>query len=100
VKPATGSLPATTASPPTTGSLDYGVTSVDVSIPNGASVIEAETTFTVTAALEKRLAPYAQGERVESVRLTATPGQSSSMVLLTASGRKVEVPAAALAAGW
>jgi hypothetical protein len=87
-------------SPPTTGTLETASTSVALNIPNGTSVIEAETTFTVTGALEKDLAPYAQGETVERVRLTAEPGQPSKMVLLTASGREVEVPAAAQASGW
>jgi hypothetical protein len=70
--------------------------SVDLNIPDGASVISATTTFVVTAALNEWLSPFAQGEWVEQVRLTATPGQPSNMVLVTASGREAEVPALAL----
>lgn len=87
-------------SPPTAGSLDDASTSVSLNIPDGRSVLMATTTFTVVAALGEHLAPFAQGERVDRVRLTAEPGQPSRMVLLTASGREVAVPAAALAAGW
>jgi hypothetical protein len=90
----------TVDSPPTVGSLNDATTSVNLDVPDGRSVIMATTTFTVMAALGERLAPYAQGEPVERVRLTAAPGQPTKMVLLTASGREVEVPAAALAAGW
>ena len=85
-------------SAPTTGTLQNGATSVQVDIPDGASVVSATTTFTVTAELKDRLAPFARGERVEKVRLTATPGQPSTMALLTASGRELALPAAALAA--
>lgn len=90
----------TVDSPPTAGSLDDGTTSVDINIPDGRSVISATTTFTVLAALGNQFAPYAQGEKVERVRLQAEPGQPSKTILLTASGRELEVPAAALAAGW
>lgn len=90
----------TVDSPPTSGSLDNATASVSLNIPDGRSVLMATTTFTVVADLGKQLAPYAQGETVERVRLTAEPGQSSKMVLLTSSGREVEVPAAARAAGW
>ena len=87
-------------SSPTAGTLDSASTSVDLDIPDGASVIEAEATFTVTADLGVRLAPYALNEPLDRVRVTATLGQPSTMILQTASGREVEVPAAALAAGW
>lgn len=90
----------TVDSPPTAGSLDDATASVSLDIPDGRSVLMATTTFTVTAALGEQLAPFAQGERVERVRLTTSPGQPSTMVLLTASGHEVEAPAAALAAGW
>jgi hypothetical protein len=85
---------------PTTGSLDNATASVSLDIPDGHSVLMATTTFTVVAALGEQLAPFAQGEPVERVRLTASPGQPSTLVLLTTSGREVEAPAAALAAGW
>ncbi|MDS4060339.1 MAG: hypothetical protein RKP73_17480 [Candidatus Contendobacter sp.] len=99
VVPRTGA-PVSTDSPPTVGTLETAAATVALNIPEGASVIEAETTFTITAALNQRLAPYAQGEPVERVRLTAEPGRPATMVLLTATGREVEVPAAARAAGW
>lgn len=37
---------------------------------------------------------------MERVHLTAEPGQRSKLVLLTASGREMEAPAAAQANGW
>ncbi|MCB1905454.1 MAG: hypothetical protein KDI18_15465 [Gammaproteobacteria bacterium] len=90
----------TVDSAPTAGSLDNATTSVNIDIPDGRSVLTATTTFTVLAALGEMFAPYAQGETVEQVRLSAEAGQPSKMFLLTASGREVELPAAALAAGW
>ncbi|WP_295577354.1 hypothetical protein [uncultured Lamprocystis sp.] len=89
-----------TDSAPTVGTLADASTTVSVSIPEGRSVLMATTSFIVTAALGEHLAPYAQGETVEQVRLTASPGQPSRMVLLTASGRELDLPAGALAQGW
>jgi len=89
-----------TNSPPTAGTLADASTTVSVSIPEGRSVLMATTSFIVTAALGEQLTPYAQGETVEQVRLTASPGQPSRMVLLTASGRELDLPAGALAQGW
>jgi len=91
---------STVDSLPTAGSLDGASTRVSLNIPDGRSVLTATTTFTVVAALGERLSPFAQGEPVERVRLSTEPGQPSRMVLFTASGREVEVPAATLAAGW
>jgi len=93
--------PATsTDSPPTAGTQADASTTVSVSIPEGRSVLMATTSFIVTAALGERLAPFAQGETLEQVRLTASPGQPSRMVLLTASGRELDLPSGALAQGW
>jgi hypothetical protein len=89
-----------TDSAPTVGTLADASTTVSVSIPEGRSVLMATTSFIVTAALGERLAPFAQGETLEQVRLTASPGQPSRMVLLTASGRELDLPAGALAQGW
>ncbi len=89
-----------TNSPPTTGTLADASTTVSVSVPEGRSVLLATTSFIVTAALGEQLAPYAQGETVEQVRLIAEAGQPSRMVLLTASGRELDLPAGALVQGW
>ena len=90
----------TVDSAPTVGSQDHANTSVNLDIPDGRSVLTATTTFTVVAALGDFLAPFAQGEKVERVQLSAEVGHRSKMILLTATGREVEMPAGALAAGW
>jgi hypothetical protein len=101
VIPANG-VPITVDSPPTVGTEASASTSVDVDIPDGESVISATTTFVVTAALNdtlKPFAPIAEGEAIEKVRLSVEPGQAARLVLLTSTGREVDMPAGLLALG-
>ncbi len=68
-----------------------------INMPNGNSVLSAQTTFTVTASLGDALKNFAQGERVERVELAAAPGQGSTTTLITISGKRYTWPSSAVA---
>lgn len=87
----------TATSAPTTGVTDNASTRVDIDLPVGQNVLQASVTYTVVAALGDALSTYAQGERVEKVRLNATLGGPSMATLITVSGKEFDVDAAALA---
>lgn len=84
-------------SPPTTGSLDNATTSVSLDIPPGHSVLSAQISFTVVAAVGDALSRFAQGERVEKVTLTSTLGHGGKATLHTVAGRQFDVDPALLA---
>lgn len=85
-------------SAPTSGSLDGASASVDVNIPTGSSILQASLTYTVVAAVGDAMSVYAQGERVEQVRLVSTLGGDATATLITLSGKEYPVPLAVLAA--
>jgi hypothetical protein len=60
-------------------------------------VLQAQTTFTIVAALGQLLRYYAGNEPVEKIELTATFGGPQTARLITASGKTYEVPQALLA---
>jgi LysM repeat protein len=92
VIPAYGSYTEVT-SPGTSG----GTTSVSVTLPQGPSVLQAVTSYTITVALGNSLSRFAQNERVEMVELMAALGQAAQTVrLITVSGKQYEVPASIL----
>jgi len=76
--------------------LDNSTTSVSLDIPPGHSVLSAQTSFTVVAAVGDALSRFAQGERVEKVTLTSTLGQRDKATLHTVAGRQFEVEPALL----
>lgn len=96
VTPQYGSPPILVDSPPTAGSLDNATTSVAIDIPPGHSVLSAQTTFMVVAAVGDALSRFAQGERVEKVTLTSTLGQGEKATLHTVAGKQFEVEPALL----
>jgi hypothetical protein len=83
-------------SPPTTGSTTSATASVSVNLPLGPSTMQAQTTFTVVAALGDLLRNFAGNERVEKITLSATLGGKSKATLITVSGKEYEAPAEAL----
>ena len=90
--------PATTAiSGALTGTTASATASVAVNLPTGPSILSSQTTYTVVASLGDALSRYAQGERVEKVRLGAVLGGRSTVTLITMSGKEYEVPQAVLA---
>jgi hypothetical protein len=96
VTPQYGGPPISVDSPPTAGSLDSATTSVSLDIPPGHSVLSAQTTFMVLAAVGDALSRFAQGERVEKVTLTSTLGQGEKATLHTVAGKQFEVEPALL----
>jgi len=97
VSPQNGS-PTSVVSPAITGSTANGVASVPVNLPVGPSVLQAQTTFTIVAAVGDLLRYYAGNEQVEQIELSAIFGGPSSVTLVTVSGKRYEVPQALLAA--
>ncbi len=84
-------------SPAITGSNSSGTTSVNVTLPQGPSTLQAVTSYTLTVAMGENLSRFAQNERVEKVELSAALGQASQTVrLITVSGKQYDVPASIL----
>ena len=79
-------------SPAITGTTAAGATSVSVTLPQGPSVLQAITSFTVTVAQADALQHFAQNERVEKVELIASVGGATRAELVTASGKRIAVP--------
>lgn len=73
-----------------------GTASVQVSLPQGPSTLQATTTYTVVVAMGDALSHFAQNERVEKVELIATLGGEPQARLITVSGKSYLVPAAVL----
>jgi hypothetical protein len=88
--------PNSVDSPPTAGALGNATTSVSLDIPPGHSVLSAQTSFTVVAAVGDALSRFAQGERVEKITLTSTLGQGDKATLHTVGGRQFDVEPALL----
>lgn len=96
VMPANGD-PVEALSPAITGTTANGTASVNINLPTGASTLQAITSFTVAVAMGETLSRYAQNERVERVEIASTLGRGeSTATLITASGRRHEVPVAVL----
>lgn len=79
------------------GTLQASTASGNISVPAGASVIMASTTYALSVAMGDSLKVYAGGERVEKVELAAVLGGAMKATLITVSGKEYEVPAAVLA---
>ncbi|TWO79983.1 hypothetical protein CBW56_11725 [Denitratisoma oestradiolicum] len=84
-------------SPALTGTTESATASVQITLPAGPSTLQAQTTYTIVAALGDALSTYANNERVEKVTLTAALGKLGTVTLITTSGKEFEVPAAVLA---
>ncbi len=87
----------TANSSPLSGTLQSSTATASIDIPPGATVLMASTTYTLTLAMGEALSVYAQGERVEKVRLSAAMGGQTQATLITVSGKEFDVPYAALA---
>lgn len=83
-------------SPAIAGSTASGNASVQVTLPQGPSVLQATTTYTVVVAMGEALSRFAQNERVEKVQLMATLGAQSQATLITVSGKEYVVPLSVL----
>lgn len=96
--------PVEVISPAIAGSTSAGTTQVSVTLPAGASTLQATTTYTVVLAtlgdeaLVERMSRLANNERVEKVDVRVSIGGEPLATLHTVSGRSIELPYAALAA--
>lgn len=91
--------PVEALSPAIAGSTSEGSASVQVTLPQGPSVLQATTTYTVVVAMGEALSRFAGNERVEKVELIATLGGTSGEPqarLITVSGKAYTVPATVL----
>lgn len=95
VIPAYGN-PVEALSPAIAGTAGAGTASVQVSLPQGPSVLQAVTTYTVVVAMGEALSRFANNERVDKVQLIAALGGSSQAKLITVSGKEYIVPAEVL----
>lgn len=98
VKPLRG-VPVSVNASSLSGSLTSSSATAQVNIPPGQSTLEAQTTFTLSVAQGEELSRFAQGERVESVTLSADMSGTASATLATASGKEYVVPASVLTFG-
>lgn len=90
-------LPTEVLSPAIAGTAASGTTSVQVSLPQGPSTLQAITTYTVVVAMGESLSRFAQNERVEKVQLIATLGRGEGQAkLITVSGKEYLVPMSVL----
>jgi hypothetical protein len=83
-------------SPAVVGTTAAGTASVNVNLPQGPSVLQATTTYTVVVAMGDALSRFAQNERVEKVQLIASLGGQGQAKLITVSGKEYLVPMSVL----
>lgn len=88
-------LPYSKRTPALVGDSNLATASVQIDIPTGDSVLSATTTYQIVAALGDSLSRYAMGERVDSVRLSATMAGPDRVTLITVSGKEFDLPPAA-----
>lgn len=84
-------------SPALTGSTADATASVSIALPTGPSVLQAQTTYTIVAALGDLMRNYAGNERVERIELVASLNGKSTTNLITVSGKRYEATPEALA---
>jgi hypothetical protein len=92
VVPAQGD-PVNATSSALTGNTEAATASVAIDIPTGPTVLQASTTYNIVVAQGEALSRYAQGERVDKIRLEAALGDVPVVTLITVSGKEYTLPA-------
>jgi len=87
VTPASGAE-VTSVSTALTGTTASALATASISLPVGASTLQASITYTVIVALGDALSRYAGNERVDRVTVTAGLDGSLTTTLITVSGRE------------
>lgn len=95
VTPPSGAI-VTATSNALSGSTASASASATVTLPQGASTLQATITYTVVASLGDALSTYANDERVDHVRVVAALGGASETWLVTVSGKAYPAPPEAL----
>lgn len=91
VTPATG-VTSTATSTALTGDTNGATANASITLPSGPSTLSATVTYSIVVALGEELSKYAQGERVEKVRLSAVLNGPSTVTLITRSGKEFLLP--------
>jgi len=95
VTPVSGGTVTTATSSALTGTLASSTASVDVTLPDGASTLQASVSFAVVTASIFDM--FTNGEMVASVTVTSEMGSgSSSIKLTTESGKVIQIPYSAI----
>jgi hypothetical protein len=84
-------------SSPLAGNMAKAAATASVDIPMGVSTLYAQASFTTTLAMGEALSTYAQGERVDQIRLETRLTGESLATLITTSGKEFAVSPAVLA---
>ena len=79
------------------GSTANSTASVQVTLPQGPSTLQATITYTIVAALGDALQNFAGNERVERVAIASTASGDGEIRLITVSGKSFVAPPAARA---
>lgn len=95
VTPASGTQ-QTVVSTAIQGSEAVGSASANVSLPDGNTVLLATLSFSVAGEQANALSRYTEGEPVARVELVASLGGVPQTTLITAGGRRIDIPASAL----
>lgn len=91
VKPSRGQV-STTNSTALAGAVESSTATASVTLPPGPSVLSATTSYTLTAAAGDALSMFAKGERVEKVELLAGINGTSTVTLVSVSGKRYTLP--------
>lgn len=84
-------------SPALAGTTQSATASVSATLPAGPSVLQAQTTYTIVAALGDALSKYAENERVERITLVTALNGPALAYLETVSGKRFQASPEALA---
>lgn len=90
VVPAYG-LPIEVLSPAISGSTASGTASVQVTLPQGPSTLQATTSYTIVIADRFDLSRFAEGERVATAEVTVPLDGEPTARLLTVSGKAFDI---------
>jgi hypothetical protein len=82
---------------PLAGNMAKAAATASVDIPMGVSTLYAQASFTTTLAMGEALSTYAQGERVDQIRLETRLTGESLATLITTSGKEFAVSPTVLA---
>jgi hypothetical protein len=88
--------PVTTTSAPLAGTLASATASANIDVPVGSSTLTATTSYTLTTAMGEALSVFAEGERVDQVRLAASYGGHPATKLITVTGKQFDASPEAL----
>jgi hypothetical protein len=78
------------------GSTGLSSSSTTIALPDGASILSASVTYTITLAMAESLRFLSEGEQIASIKVQTEPGKPQRYFLITESGREIPVSPAHL----